>query len=806
MTSLQKTVSAETETEAPPNSPGDHTGDDARYVGARVRRVEDPRFLTGRARYLDNIDVPNVLHAAFVRSPIAHGLVRGIDATNARAARGVRAVFTAADFADEITPLVTDMHQDEVAVLSRTALASEKVCHVGDPVAVVIATSRYLAEDACDQVVVDYAPLEPVMDARAAMTPESPRVNEGLGHNVLAHLEGQAGDVEAAFAAADHIFVKRFQHGRSTAAPLEGRGVLGQYDVPTGHLTVYSSSQIPHLLRTVLAATLKMPETQLTVISPDVGGGFGLKCHPFPEDAIIAASARRLQSPVKWIEDRYEDLAAGVHSKEMFCEMELATTADGVFVGLRAHYVSDAGAYGAGITNALVDVINAATGLPSLYDVPNLAYTADAALTNKCAVGAVRGVGWSPGQTIRETLVEDAARQLGIDPVELRLMNCIGPEPRENAFGAKYDGGSYAAALELARDRVGYEAFRGRQHEERERGRYLGVGFSAYIEPGGLGCAGSAANRLPIPFYDLASVTVEPDGSVTVSTGLHSHGQGHETSLAQVAADELGVTVERVRSVFGNTDTAVWGTGTFASRSAVIGSGSIMLAARIVARRLRDLAAILLQADPDAVELRRGFASVRDDPTRSLTIGEVAGFGYFGAGARPKEVQESGLTATHGYDPLETYSNGAVAAIVEVDVETGFTTIEDIQIVEDCGVMLNPMIVDGQIAGAIAQGIGIALLEETAYGPDGQFLAGSLMDYLYPSTTEVPEFGIAHLETPSPVSINGVKGMGESGVIGAPAAILNAIVDALVPFDVQVDRTPVTPSYLRDLLRESSHR
>jgi carbon-monoxide dehydrogenase large subunit len=792
-----------TKTEPPPAPAQDAPAEDAKYVGARLRRLEDPRFLTGQARYVDNIELPGCLHAAFVRSPLAHARIASIDVSAAQQLDGVVAVYTAADLAGEIEPITTDIHVEEVAVLSRSALAADKVRHVGEPVVVVVATSRYVAEDACDQVLVEYEPLPAVMDAEHALSDASEVVHEQLGHNVLIRMDGSVGDVEVAFAAADHVFKKRFHSGRSTAAPLEGRAVMAQFDAATARMTLWVSSQSPHLLRTLIAPLLRVPESELTVISPDVGGGFGLKCHVFSEDVVIPAAARRLGRPVKWIEDRYENLAAGVHSKDMICEIELAVANDGTFTGLRAHYLSDGGAYGAGITNASVDVIHAATGLQSLYAIEHLAYRAEAVVTNKCAIGAVRGVGWSPGQIFREALVEEVARELELDPVALRLKNCIGPEPQTGAFGAKYDGGSYAAALELAAEQVGYAALRERQAAERAEGRYLGIGFSAYVEPGGMGCAGSAANRMPVPYFDLASVRVEADGSVVVSTGLHSHGQSHETTLAQVAADELGVTIDAVRITFGDTDTAVYGSGTYASRSAVVGSGSITLAAQVVAARLRTLAATLLEADADDIELRRGFASVRSDPTRSLPIAAVAGFGYFGAGARPAEVQEHGLTATRAYDPLETYGNGAVAAVVEVDPRTGFVEIEDLVVVEDCGVLLNPMVVDGQIAGGVAQGIGVALLEEAAYGEDGQFLSGSLMDYLYPSTTEVPTLRIAHIETPSPASINGVKGMGESGTIGAPAAIVNAIADAIAPFGVRIDRTPVSPSYLLGLIRDA---
>ncbi len=767
-----------------------------RYVGARMARVEDPRFLVGEARYIDNERLPGALHAAFVRSPMPHARIRSVDLDAARAAAGVIGAFAAADLAEEFGPMVTDPKIEGVAKITRHPLAADRVRHVGEPVAVVVAESRYLAEDACDLVAVEYEPLTPVADVEFAVSDAAPLLHEDAGSNRIAVMEDSAGDVEAAFAAADHVFRKRFQHGRSAAAPLEGRAVMAEFDAATGELRLWCASQLPHVLRTYLAPILGISERLLRVISPDVGGGFGLKLHPFPEDVVIPALARLLRRPIKWIEDRYENLAAGVHSKEMTCEIELATSADGEFLAMRASFISDGGAYGAGLTNALVDTINAATGLPSLYKMTNVAYRAEVVLTNKAPIGAVRGVGWSPGQTLRETLIEDVARELGLDPVQLRLKNCIPSEPQVNPFGARYDGGSYSEALEQVSERIGYAELRGRQAQLRAEGRYVGVGFSAFIEPGGLGCAGSAVNRLPATYYDLANVTVEADGTATVRTGLHSHGQGHETTLAQVAADELGLTPELIRMVYGDTDSSVYGSGTHASRSAVIGSGSIVLAARVVAERLREIAAMRFQVPQHEIELGGGYAWPAADPGNRLEIAELAAFAYFGGPERPLEIQENGLTATRSYDPLETYGNGAIAAAVEVDAGTGFVSILEIALVEDCGVMLNPMIVDGQVSGAVAQGIGVALLEEAAYDGDAQFLAGSLMDYLYPSSAEVPMLDIGHIETPSPVSLNGVKGMGESGVIATPAAIVNAIADALSPFAVEIDHVPVTPSEL----------
>ncbi|MBC3191787.1 xanthine dehydrogenase family protein molybdopterin-binding subunit [Pseudonocardia sp. C8] len=772
------------------------------YVGARVPRVEDPRFLAGGHGYLDDITRPGLLHAAFVRSPHAHARIRSVDTTEAAAVPGVVGVFTADDL-QGVQPIVTALDRPEATPVSRSALAKDKVRFVGDVVAVVVARSRYLAEDGADLVDVDYEPLPAVLDAEKALAADAPVLDEELGHNNFIHTEDSAGDVEQAFADAAHVFAKRFRVGRSAGAPLETRGTMADYDVASGRLTVWCSTQLPHLLRTFLAPTIGVSEGKLTVISPDLGGGFGTKAHiNFPDEVIIPALSRQLRRPVKWIEDRYESLAASVHSKELIGDIEIAVDADGTFRAFRGRFIGNSGAYAVVPWSGMVDPACAATMLPSIYDVRNVAWSADTVLTNKCPTGAVRGVGWTPGQLIRESLIEDVARALEIDPVELRVKNAIGPEPYVTALGARYDGGSYVESMRVAQKAIDYENTRRRQQELRGQGRYLGIGFSPFVEPTGFASKGAHQVGYPIHFHDQTSVTMEPDGSVTVKTGMHSHGQGHETTFAQVVADRLGVRLDDVRVVRGDTDHSPYGMGTYASRSAVIANGALSYAAADVRAKLVRLASVLLEASPDDIELHDGQASVRGVPGQAVPLASVAGFGYFG----PKEVvaadgTEPALTATRTYDPEENYANGTCAVVLEVDPELGTIRIERIVAVEDCGVMLNPTIVEGQISGAIAQALGLTLLEEAAYADDGNFLAGSLMDYLYPTAADVPEITMEHIETPSAVTESGVKGVGEAGTVSAPAAVVNAITDALAPFGVTVDRTPVTPSYIRDLIR-----
>jgi carbon-monoxide dehydrogenase large subunit len=776
-------------------------GRPARYVGARIDRVEDPKFLRGRGRYLDDITLPRMRHAAFVRSPFAHARLLGIDVKHAEAVPGVTRVFTGSDLEDETLPISVSGDRPEVKTTSRLPLASSRARHVGDPVAIVVASSRYAAEDAADLVEIDWDPLPGVHDPERALAGDGPKIDDDLDDNNIAHIEGGAGDADAAFAGAARVFSKRFHSARSHGAPLETRGMLASYDPATERFSIWSASQMPHLLRTMIAPLLRIPEGKIQVIAPDVGGGFGYKAHLYPEDVILPAVSRLLGRPIKWIADRFEDLAAGTHSKGMISDFEIAVDKEGTFLGMRGHFISDGGAY-AGSFTPLIDSLMAARQLPSLYRVRDLAYVADAPVTNKCPVGAVRGVGWSPAQTARESLIDDVAREMGLDPIEIREKNMLSSEPQVTALEAELDGGSYLESLRRAAETIDYAALRERQRTLRDEGRYLGVGFSPFIEPAGLGTEMAKQWQMTGTFHDRASVSIEPDGSVTVSTGLHSHGQGLETSLAQVTADELGVHLEDVRVTSGDTSRDAWGMVVGASRGAVIGTGSVKLAAGDVREKLLRLAGTLLEASPEDIELYDGKAFLKGAPVRSLSIGEVAGFGYFGGNARP-ESEEHALSSTRSYDPPQTYSNGCCAVVAEVDIGTGMVTLERVVSVEDCGVMLNPKIVDGQVAGGVAHGIGLALLEEALYDDEGQFLSGSLMDYLYPTTSLIPNIEIVHLETPSPVTLGGVKGMGESGTIAAPAAVVNAVADALSPFGVTIDRVPMTPSYLLKRLAEA---
>ena len=779
-----------------------------KYLGARVLRVEDPRFLRGGGQYIDDISFPEMGHAAFYRSPHGHARIKSIDIDRARALEGVHAVFTGEELKDLVGPLVSGEDHPDIKVLEQRVLPLDKVRHVGEAVAVVVAVSRYVAEDAVGLIDVDWEPLPVVMDAEESMKADAPRLDETMDDNNTLHLDYEGGDVERALGESDRVFTKRFYFGRQSASPLETRGLIASYDPSMKFLTIWSSNQMPHLTRSLIAGPLGLPEGSIRVIAPDVGGAFGLKCHVFVEDLVIPVAARLLGRPVKWIEDRYENLAASGHAREVTYEVDFGVDDDGTFRAISGRLLGNAGAYQNFPYTAFIDVGMGGNLLPGPYDFKNVRYVSDAPLTNKLQTSAYRATGMVVGNSIREIMIDEIARELDVDSVELRLKNTIPPEPYVNALDMAYDGGSYEEAVRTAAEAIGYDGFRREQAADRTNGRYRGIGFSTCVEPAGWGTESARACKWGGGhggggggFFDSASVTVEPDGSVTVTTGLHSHGQSHETTFAQLAADVVGVRLEDVRYRQGDTDSAVYGAGTYASRSAVIGGGTIIRAGRDVREKLVRLAAHQLEADPGDIEIYDGRASVKGSQERSVEVSELAALAYFGHTSRPADLEEPALTSTRSYDPPQNYNNSCYAAIVEVDTGTGVITVERFVAVEDCGVMLNPTVVEGQVAGGVAQGIGMALLEEVVYGEEGQLLSASLMEFLYPSMTDLPDIETLHLETPSPVTEGGIRGLGEAGLVTTPGAIVNAAADALSPFGVTLDRLPLNPDYVLGAIR-----
>ena len=728
-----------------------------------------------------------MLALAFVRSPHAHAGVTAIDAAAARARPDVAAVLTAADLR-EVAPLAPRLGGGGFTPSAWPALAGTDVRFAGEAVAAVIATTPYAAADGCEVVRVDWAP-----------RPAVGGLDDGLARErVVFRRVHRHGDVDAAFARAAVVLRERFTHARCAAVPMEPRGVLADWDGET--LTVWASTQVPSALRATLAASLRLDETRVRVIAPDVGGGFGLKTHVFPEELAVAAAARILGRPVKWIETRREQLTAAAHAREQRVEVEAAADADGVVRALRARTISDAGAYHIYPLTAALEPLGSASILPGPYRVEAYEYEALAVQTNKPPLGAYRGVGMTMGAFVMERTLALLAERLGLDPVEVRRRNFIPREgyPFVSASGMTYDSGDFPKALEQALGLAGYEALRREQAAARAAGRLLGVGVACYTEFTGMGSDVFRRRGMhDVRGVESATVTMEPDGAVRCATSFPSQGQGHATTIAQVVADRLGVALDRVRLAPADTAVAPVGSGTFGSRGAVAIGGTVAVAADRVRARLQALAAHALEAAVEDIAVEDGRAYVRGLPDRGVAIAELARLAYSPPrGGLPPELGP-GLSATVYFDPPGPTFSGAVhVAVVEVDRATGRVRVPRYVVVEDCGPVVNPTIVEGQIHGAVAQGLGEALQEGIVYDADGQLLTGTLMDYALPKADDVPAFEVGHLETPSPIMPGGVKGMGEGGTIGAPAALANAVADAVRPLGVRITALPIRPESL----------
>jgi aerobic carbon-monoxide dehydrogenase large subunit len=766
-----------------------------KMVGARVRRVEDPRVLLGKSRYVDDIHLPGTVALTFVRSPYAHARITRIDVSAVKAHPGVHAVLTGADLAGVIPPLRVEY--DPVRAPRHKScdwpvLAHDKVRFVGEAVAAVVATNRYVAEDAAALVEVEYDPVDVVWDMEKALEPGSPLVHEEWGDNVMQVLQAEIGEVAKAFQEADCVIAERFVTGRHMALPMETRGCLASFEAATDSLTVWSSTQVPHVLRTHLALLLNFPEHHIRVVAPDVGGGFGQKGHVFPEEVIAAFLARRLGRPVKWIEDRRENLSASLHAKHQIVQAELALKKDGTILGLKGRFVSDVGAYSEYPWGSAFEAGHAASTMPGPYKIPAYRFEALSVATNKTTVGVYRGVGLPIGVLVMERLVDLGAQELGLDPAELRLRNMIRKEehPYTTLIGAEIESGSHQESLQMALGMLGYQDFRAQQRQYREQGRYIGVGIGCYVEGTAPSSQAFQAMGLAAGGYESATVRMDVTGKVTVLVGTHSHGQSHETTFAQVAADELGVPLVDVKIIEGDTTAVPYGWGTWGSRSAVTGGGAIILASGKVREKLLRAASRLSEVPADDLELAQGVVRRQQDGATLLSIKETAQQVLLARVAG----EEPGLEATSHYEPpLSTHANATHLATVEVDIETGQVKLLRYIVVEDCGTIINPLVVDGQIQGGVAQGIGTALYEQALYDENGQFLTGTLMDYLVPTAADVPRVEIGHIESPSPYTPGGIKGMGEGGAIAPPAAIANAVTDALAPFGVRVNEIPLTP-------------
>jgi carbon-monoxide dehydrogenase large subunit len=750
--------------------------------------------LRGQGRFIDDIVVPRMLHAAFVRSPHAHATVARIDAARAREAHPDVTVVTPDELhAGALAPRMSGGGFTPTAwpALARTP----RYC--GEAVAVVAATSAYAAADAVERVGVDYDVGPPCVTLDQALRDDA----------VLFRRTLRRGEVDAAFADAHIVLRETFTHGRVTAAPLEPRGLVADWDGDT--LTVWASNQSPAIMRGALAAALELDEARVRVVTPDVGGGFGLKMHVFPEEVTVAALARRFGRPVKWIETRRENLAAASQAREQRVEAELAADERGRVLALRARVVSDAGAYHIYPLTAMLEPLGTANILPGPYLTPAYAYEAIAVATHKPPLGAYRGVGMTMGAFVMERLLDLLATRSGLDPAEVRRRNLIPREayPHVSASGMRYDSGDFPKALEHALAAADYDGLRRVQRERRARGRLVGIGLACYTEYTGMGSDVFRGRGMDdVSGIEAASVRVEPDGGVRCTTSFPSQGQGHATTIAQIIADRLGVPLERVRVEPTDTRMAPLGSGTFGSRGAVAIGGTVTVATERLRPKIQRLAAHLLEAAAADVVLEHGRAYVRGFPERGVMLAEIARAAYAPTAAM-SAVGEPGLEATVYFDPPGPTFSGAVhVAMVEVDPDTGRVAIPRYVVVEDCGPVVNPTIVEGQIHGAVAQGIGEALLERIVHDETGQLLTGTLMDYALPKAGDVPSFEIGHLETPSPTMPGGIKGMGEGGTIGAPAALGNAVADAVAPLGVAVTALPIAIESLARGARRSERK
>jgi carbon-monoxide dehydrogenase large subunit len=762
-------------------------------IGERMLRVEDRRLLTGRGTFTDDIRLPDPLYAAFVRSPFASARIT-VETEAAQGLPGVVAVFTARDLTGRVRPIPLIRRPPNAAALPAIPiLADREVRYQGEPVALVVATSREVAYDAVRSVRLRHEPLPTVAHLDEALRPEAPLVHPELGSNVAFHHRLLGGDAAGAFRQADIVLRQRFVNNRLVPLALEPRAAIFWYDPARPLLTVWLGTQRPHHTRWFLAEILGLREHEVRVIAPDVGGAFGSKEPIYPDEVALAFAARELGRPIKWFEDRLENFVATTHGRDQVAELELAARRDGEILAVRGTIHANMGAY---LYPNSAGTLLARTGplLPGCYRFRHIDLTLNGVFTHTTPTGPYRGAGRPEAIYYMERLVDLLARHCGLDPVAVRERNFIRPHefPFTTATGLTYDSGDYPDALRRVLQRLDYPALRRRQEELRSQGRYLGIGIAGYIELGGATPSRLAALEGSSGLWESALVSADPSGTVTVALGTAGHGQGHETTFAQIAADTLGIPVADVRVTYGDTATAPFGFGTFGSRSTAVGGGALVLACRRLVEQARSLAADLLEADPADVVYEEGRFHVRGVPGRHLTFREVARDAVFSPLAAA-HGREPGLVARAAFDPENyTFGGGVHGAVVEVDADTGGVSILDYVAVDDCGRAINPMVVEGQILGGIAQGIGQALLEEARYDAEGNLLTRSLMDYTPLGAEGMPKVRGELQELASPSNPLGAKGVGEAGAIAAPPAVVNAVLDALAPFGVTHLDMPLT--------------
>jgi carbon-monoxide dehydrogenase large subunit len=749
-----------------------------KLVGARVKRREDPRLITGRATYVDDIELPRMVHMAVVRSEYAHARLTGVDASRARSMPGVLLVMTADDVP---IPSMPGVPVDPEKAPAHPPLAKDRVRHVGDPIAVVIAESRYQARDAAEAIEVDYDPLPAVVDPERASDPDAPLVHDNIERNIAYFWNVQSGDVDDALARAPVKIKQKMMSQRLMGVPLEARAVLADYRQGQEALTIWCATQVPHLMRLNLAALLGLPEQMIRVIAPEVGGGFGVKAELYAEDVMVILASQRLGRPVKWIESRSENFQNTVQGRGQVAEYELGADRDGRILGLRARITADLGAY-LQVFTALVPTFSGLMA-PGVYDIQNLDLQITGVFTNKTATAAYRGAGRPEATYYIERMMDILADELGMDPVEVRRRNFIKPEqfPYTTSTGLVYDSGDYEKTTEKCLEMLNYEQLKRDIEQQRAAGKVMGVGVSTWSEI--CGFAPSAA--MPgVGGWEYALVKVERTGKVTVHTGASPHGQGEETSFAQVVADQFGIPIEDIVVLHGDTAMVSHGVGTFGSRGMAVGGTAVFRAAEQVREKAKQIAAHMMDASEDDLELAGGQIRVKGSPDRSVGWAEVANVAYSAIGLPPE--MEPGLEAKNYFDPPNfTFPFGTHAAVVEIERDTGEVKLVRYIAVDDCGTVINPLLVEGQVHGGLAQGIAQALTEEAVWDEDGQILTGTLMDYAVPTAELFPRFETANTVTTTPVNPLGAKGIGEAGTIAASPTVTNAVIDALSPFGVR---------------------
>lgn len=778
-----------------------------RYMGSSVPRKEDAALLTGRANWTDNIKLPGMLHMSMFRSPYAHAKITHLDVSKALEQPGVVAAFTGEDLAGEWAvgipcgwPVTEDMKTPD-----HWPLARGEVNHVGDGVAVVIATNRYKAQDALEYIEVDYEPLDVVVDVEAALEEGTPLVHEEFGTNECYMWTLATGDVDDAFEEADVVVKGRYIQQRLIPSPIEPRAVVVRPEPANDGFVVYSATQVPHFVKDILGLMCGMPENKLRVVAPDVGGAFGSKLNVYAEEALALVLTKKLGVPIKYIEDRSENHLATIHGRGQVQYVELAARSDGEILGMKVKLLADMGAYLQLLTPGIA-VLGSYT-YPGLYSFGAYSFECTGVFTNLTPTDAYRGAGRSEAAYAHERIMDDLARELGMDPAELRLKNLIPPfdEPTTAPAGVQYDSGNYEACMKKALDLVEYDKLRVEQQRRREAGdvKQLGIGIGNFTESGGLSPSKiAAAVRLQSGGWEAATVRMLLTGKVEVVTGTSPHGQGHETSWSQIVADALGVSPDDVAVLHGDTAVASLGRDTYGSRSLAVGGVAVHLACEKVVDKAKKVAAHMLEASEDDIEFEGGKFSVAGSPDQSVAIGDVAATAYLGADL--PEGMEPGLNEQYVFDPPNfTWPFGTHICVVEVDTETGKVTIPKYVAVDDCGPVVNPAIVDGQLHGGIAQGIAQALYEEAVYDEDGNLHTSTMVDYMIPGAPEMPNFILDQTETPSPTNPMGVKGIGESGAIGSSPAVINAVIDALSHEGVTHIDMPATPWKVWQTLEEA---